>query len=146
MTRLIDLTDAKFKIQVNEAVVDYIGRANPFAHSDVGGKLIELAKGVAGAHAYSPDYRACAYVVLHSDANVIFAMASGMSSIAFRLPQAAAREASADRAAPCDIGKGWLAFDPFGRPSKPGEGVLVKWCLAACRYAQTLGSPPAMRR
>jgi hypothetical protein len=141
MTRLIDLTDAKFKIPANAAVIDYIRRVNPFAHSDLGEKLIELGKSVAGARTYSPDYRAYAYVVLHSDANVIFAIASGMRSLAFRLPEAVALDALADRAAPCDMGAEWLAFDPLAlaRPSKAGDGVLVKWCTTACRYAQALG-------
>jgi hypothetical protein len=47
MTRLIDLTDAKFKIPANAAVIDYIKRVNPFAHSDLGEKLIELGTSVA---------------------------------------------------------------------------------------------------
>jgi hypothetical protein len=140
MTRLIDLTDAKFQSPANAAVIDYIRRANPFAHSDLGEKLIELGKSVAGARAYSPDFRACAFVVLHSDANVIFAIASGMRSLAFRLPEVVAPDALADHAAPCDMGAEWLAFDPFGLggPNKAGDGVLLKWCAAACRFAQTL--------
>jgi hypothetical protein len=63
-----------------------------------------------------------------------------MRSLAFRLPEAVAPEALADRAAPCDMGAEWLALDPFALagPSTGGDGVLVKWCTTACRYAQAL--------
>jgi hypothetical protein len=44
MTFLVDLTDERFKIPANLAVIEYIRRANPFAHSDIGAMLIQLAK------------------------------------------------------------------------------------------------------
>lgn len=54
MTWLIDLTDERFKILVNADVIDYIGEANPFAHSDLGQKLIDLGRVLPGAGVYSP--------------------------------------------------------------------------------------------
>ena len=133
MARFIDVTDAKFKIPVNAAVMDYIGRANPFAHSDLGTKLIEMGKSIAGAHAYCPDYGAFAYVVLHNDANVIFAAAWGMSKIALRLPRSA--EALADGGGRSEIGDDWLAFVAI--PEDRGT-VLATWCELAFRHAQGL--------
>jgi hypothetical protein len=44
VTRFIDLTDAKFKTPINAAVMNYIRRANPSAHSDVGDNLMEIGK------------------------------------------------------------------------------------------------------
>jgi hypothetical protein len=133
MTRFIDMTDVKLKIPANTAVMDYIGRANPFAHSDLGTRLIELGKSMTGVHVYCPDYKAYAFVVLHTDANVIFATAWGMSKIAFRVPKNA--EALADGAARSELGDDWLAFAAF----PPGDGkVLEIWAEAALRHAQTL--------
>jgi hypothetical protein len=133
MTRFIDITDAKLKIPVNAAVMDYVARANPFAHSDLGSRLIELGKGITGAHAYCPDYHAFAYVVLHNDANVIFAAAWGMSKIALRVPRTA--EALADGGGRSEIGEDWLAFAAF--PAEQSK-VLATWCLAAFSHAQGL--------
>ena len=133
MMRFIDITDAKLKIPVNAAVMDYIGRANPCAHSDLGSKLVELGRGIAGAHVYCPDFRAFAYVVLHSDANVIFAAAWGMSRIVLRLPESP--ETLADGGRRSEIGDGWLAFAAF--PEDRGK-VLATWCPAAYAHAQTL--------
>jgi hypothetical protein len=44
MAFLIDITEKRFKIPLNQAVIEYIWRQNPFAHSDIGDKLIEVAK------------------------------------------------------------------------------------------------------
>jgi hypothetical protein len=133
MTRFIDITDAKLKIPVNAAVMDYIGRANPFAHSDLGAKLVELGQGIAGAHVYCPDAEAFAYVVLHDDANVVFAAAWGMSKIALRLPKSA--EALADGGGRSEIGDDWLAFAAF---PEDRARALATWCAAAYAHAQTL--------
>ena len=85
MSFLIDLTDERFKIPSNQAVIEYIRRENPFAHSDIGAVLIRLAKLVPGAQYYSPSFSSLAYVVLHTEANLIFAIAIGMLKIDFRL-------------------------------------------------------------
>jgi hypothetical protein len=133
MTRFIDITDTRLKIPVNAAVMDYIGRANPFAHSDLGTRLVELGKGIAGAQVYCPDFQAFAYVVLHTEASVVFAAAWGMSKIILRLPKSA--EALADGGARSEIGDGWLAFAAF--PEDRGK-VLATWCTAAYAHALTL--------
>src|SRR5258708_18120481 len=88
MTFLIDVTDDRFKIPANQAVIEYIRRENPFAHSDIGDLLIRLGKLVPGAQYYCPSFSSLAYVVLHTKANVIFAIAIGMLKIDFRLPSA----------------------------------------------------------
>ena len=86
MAFLIDLTDERFKIPANRAVIEYIRRENPFAHSDVGALLIAFGKRVPGTQYYCPSFSSPAYVVLHTPANVIFAIAIGMRKVDFRLP------------------------------------------------------------
>jgi hypothetical protein len=137
MTFLIDITEGRFKTPANRAVIDFVQRANPFAHSDLGLKLIELAKGIRGARYYCPAFSSCAYVVLHTEGNVIFAIAFGMRDIAFRLPAGAVRSALAQGLArPSDIGKEWLCVNPFpaGGPTAELEAQLRGWCMRAFRY------------
>jgi len=50
---LIDVTDPRFLIAANEHVIEFVRRTNPFAHTDVGIPLLELAKELPGAHAPS---------------------------------------------------------------------------------------------
>jgi hypothetical protein len=132
---LIELTDPRFAIDDNADVMEFIRRVNPFAHSDVGSILFELGKEIHGAHAYCPVPSVYSYVVLHTDANRIFAIAFGMSGLAFRLAlsdEAAARSDGGIRAA--DIGAGWMRFEPWGRDSRAVTGArLRRWC--ACAHA-----------
>jgi len=93
MSFLIDLTDERFKIPANQAVIDYIRRENPFAHSDIGAELIRLAKLVPDAQYYCPSFSSLAYVALHTKANIVFAIAIGMLKIDFRLSPALVSEA-----------------------------------------------------
>jgi hypothetical protein len=123
---LIDLTDDKFKIPANDAVIGFIRRTNPFAHSDVGDKLAQLGKAVPGARRYCPSPRSSAYLALHTEANVIFALAFGMRNIAFRLlPDAVAESGGAPF---LEIGEDWLRVDAFAPAS---AASLPRWCAAA---------------
>jgi hypothetical protein len=138
---LIDLTDARFKIPANEAVIDFIRRTNPIAHSDIGSKLVALGKAIAGAHAYCPSYSSCAYVVLHTEAQVIFAIAFGMRDIALRLPP----DVLAQGGAPfLDIGEDWLCVDAFPGPAARDawEAMLQRRVEAAYRSAMERGRRP----
>lgn len=111
---LIDMTDPRFLVAANEDVIEFIRRANPFAHSDVGSLLLDLGKQLTGAHAYSPSYKQCAYVVLHTEASRIFAIAYGQRGLAFRLATSSYGDALADQGtAAADIGPDWVAFDPW---------------------------------
>lgn len=141
MAFLIDLTDERFKIPANRAVIEYIRRYNPFAHSDIGAVLIRLARLVSEARYYCPNFSVCAYVVLHTKADLIFAIAIGMLKIDFRLPTALVAEAVAKgEAEHSDIGADWLSVRPFPRGESRAvvEDRLARWCEAACQYAQTL--------
>jgi hypothetical protein len=141
MTFLIDLTNERFKIPANQAVIEYIRRENPFAHSDIGAVLIRLGKQVPGAQYYCPSFSSLAYVVLHTKANLIFAIAIGMLKIDFRLPPALISEAQGSgEGAHSDIGADWLSVRPFprGEPRAVVDARLNRWCAAAYQYAQTL--------
>lgn len=141
MTFLIDITDERFKNPANHAVIEYIRRENPFAHSDIGTTLIKLAKRIPAAHYYCPTFASCAYVVLHTDANVIFAIALGMLAIAFRLPAAVVIEAVANGTGEAsDIGDDWLSVSPFpkGVAVVTSDARLLRWCEAAYSYAANL--------
>jgi hypothetical protein len=140
MAFLIDVTEARFKTPANQAVIDFIRRVNPFAHSDLGLKLIELARDISEARYYCPAFSSCAYVVLHTDTNVIFAIAFGMRNIGFRLPAGVVRSAVAEgRAQPSEIGEEWLSVNPFpaGRPTTESEFQLRSLCGSAFRYCVT---------
>ena len=141
MSFLIDLTDERFKIPANRAVIDYIRRENPFAHSDIGAELIRLAKLVPDAQYYCPSFSSLAYVALHTKANIVFAIAIGMLKIDFRLSPALISEAmSGGEAEHSDIGADWLSVRPFPRsePRAVVDARLNRWCEAAFRYAQVL--------
>ena len=140
MAALIDLTDDAFKIAANDAVMAFIRRDNPFAHSGVGTRLLRLGRATPGAERYCPDYHSYAYVALHTRDKVIFAVAFGMRHIALRLPDRAARDAAAgDGGTPCAaLGDAWIAFEKDAPAPR-----LQHWCEIACRAAQALGAAGA---
>ena len=143
MAFLIDITEERFKIPVNHAVIEYIRRKNPFAHSDISDKLIKLAKRIPNIHYYCPSYKSLAYIVLHTDADVIFAIALGVLSIDFRLPAAVVIDAVANgggRASP--IGTDWLSVSPFprGLAASDNDDRLLHWCEAANAYTEVVAA------
>jgi len=133
----IDITDARFKIAANHDVMEFIGRTNPSAHSDPGGVLFKLGKSIAGARSYCPSTATFAYVVLHTDANRIFAIAFGMRGLAFRLDAAAVEAAVANGGSPAaDIGANWVAFPPFNSKGESGAWErLERWSGEAYAHA-----------
>jgi hypothetical protein len=141
MAFLIDLTDDKFKIPENAAVIDFIRRANPFAHTDPADKLARLGKTIPGIRIYLPSPRAHSYLALHTEANVIFAVAFGMKDIALRLPP----EVLAEGGAPfLKIGEDWLSVEAFRGPaaSAAWDATLRRWVEAAYRAAVERGRRP----
>ena len=131
---LIDMTDPRFLVAGNDEVIEFIRRVNPFAHSDVGSLLLDLGKKIAGTHAYSPSYKQCAYVVLHSEASRIFAIAYGQRGLAFRLSPRAYATALTDDGSPADeIGHDWVKFDPWNPnvPTAARQARLERWTAQA---------------
>jgi hypothetical protein len=146
MTWLIDMTDRRFMIPVNATIVDHIRRANPFAHSDLGQKLLDLGKALPGAGAYSPSFRACAYVVLHDEADRIFAFAGGMHDLSFRLDRDLTQELVADGTAwPSAIGGDWIEVPVYRLGMTNADDALLARCGRSAReYVRALTSisPP----
>lgn len=139
MAYLIDVTDSRFFIPGNEDVIEFIRRANPFAHSDVGSILFDLAKELTGVHAYCPAPSSFAYVVLHDDANRIFAIAYVQRELAIKLSGADYLEAMDDDGDHFNnIGPDWVRLDPWCPP--PFKGVnprLLVWAERALAGAET---------
>ena len=130
ITTLIDVTDRKFWIAANRAVLDYIAKVNPFAHTDVGSKLIALSKTIPDITFYCPDFRCCAYVALHDKSNRIIALAASMREVHIRLPLRdieAALSAGAERSA---IGDQWISADAFAAKDE-WDTTLQSWCASA---------------
>lgn len=141
---LIDATDPRFFVPGNEDVLAFVRRANPFAHSDPGSVLLELGKCVAGSHDYSPSYKDCAYVVLHTDAWRIVAIAFGQRMLAFRLAAASHAAALADGGTPApEIGPDWVSFAAFDSRKGNAEhrARLERWCAQA--FADVAALPAA---
>jgi hypothetical protein len=137
---LIDVTDARFHIAPNDDVLAFVRRANPFAHSDVGGVLFALGREIDGAHAYCPSTASFAYVVLHTASHRIFAIAYGMRGLAFRLAPPSYAAALADGGTPRpEIGPDWLAFEPYAPTPAIASGRLLRWATQACLDATAAG-------
>lgn len=138
---LIDLTEPRFKTEWNARVVEFIRAENPFAHSDVGSLLLEIGKGLPGAEAYCPSYASCAYVVLHDAENRMFAIAFGMTGLAYRLSRGAYGDALDDggKAAP-EIGPDWVRFDPWPLDVKRADtdARLRRWAARAFADVRSL--------
>ena len=130
---LIDVTEERFKNAANESVIDFIRRANPFAHTDVGIRLLDLGKELPGSSAYCPSYKSCAYVVLHNDADRIFGIAYGQRGLAFRLAPASFATAVDDGGTPePNIGPDWLSFAAYDSKGVTGAlDRLRRWCAQA---------------
>ena len=130
---LIDVTDERFKIAANASVIDFIRRANPFAHTDVGIRLLELGKELPGSDAYCPSYGSCAYVVLHNETDRIFGIAYGQRGLAFRLASASYALALEAGGAPApNIGTDWLSFAAYDMKGVTGSlDRLRRWCAQA---------------
>ena len=137
--------DDRFDLPENRAVVDFIRRTNPSAHDDVLSSLIRSAVGL-GAKWYLPDPYGHSYAVLHTETNRIYAVAFGVSGLAYRLPRNLVPQAVADGGEVCaEIGEGWVRFEPWrvGEPAVVTDARLKRWCKAALYYAV---SPRAQRR
>lgn len=140
MAFLIDITDPRFDLAENADVLAFIRRANPFAHTDVGSLLFALARAIPGAGAYCPAPASCAYVVLHTGADRIVAIAYGQRGLAFRLPAALHAAALADGGALApEIGPDWVRFDPWDlrRTNAQRDPWLRRWAEQAVEHAHT---------
>jgi hypothetical protein len=131
---LIDVTDPRFSIPGNADVLAFIRRKNPFAHSDIGSLLFDLARDTSDVSAYCPAPRSLAYVVLHTATNHIVAIAFDMRGLAFRLGAVDRAAALAEGASPApEIGEDWVRVDPIDANRRDTQEWLVRLRNAAKR-------------
>ena len=124
---LIDVTDPRLFIAANNDVIEFVRATNPFAHSDVGMLLIDLGRAMPGAHAYCPSYKSLAYVVLHTEAYRIFAIAFGQRGLAFRINETQLAEALEDGCEPAPrIGVDWIQIAPWDTKGVTGAADRVR--------------------
>lgn len=135
------MTEARFKTAPNAEIIDHIRKANPFAHSDLGERLIALQKQLGTGSVFCPSYPSCAFVVLHDQANTVFAFAGGMREISFLLPPALRDELLRQGAVMVSrIGPSWIDVAAF---SPDAMSQLESCCASA--FAHTADRTAAPR-
>ncbi len=133
--------NAKFRIAENEDVLAFIERENPSAHDDVASVLTASAEGLPDVQWYCPDALSYAFMVLHTRDNRIFAIAFGMSGLAYRVPPKQIPEAAAEGGSPCSqIGADWILLAPWPRGAAPQAAApnLRHWSKIAHDYVVQL--------
>jgi hypothetical protein len=131
--------DPRFKTPENAQVLAFIERENPSAHDEASSALMDAARGLPDVAWYCPDPQAYAYVVLHTRARRIFAIAFGMSAVAFALPpEEVALATVAGGVADTSIGPGWVGW-------RIGAD-LSHWCKIAHDQASLAGGKPSTKR
>lgn len=128
----------RFASPGNSDVVQYLSNHHPSAHSDLADELFTAAGPARAKKSFCPNGSSYAYVLLYTDADVIYAVAIGMKKIAFHLPTdslAAAQMAGGD-ADPL-IGPKWIAFGIFLPKSDIAieRARLKLWCGIAASHA-----------
>ena len=124
---------AEFETVENSEVVAFLRRTSPSAHSDVAEELGHAAPSVPYAW-FCPDPSESAFVAMHLPDFKIVALALGMNTIAYRLPQKRVSEAVRDGAvAAPEIGAGWVSFDPWKieLSTDKRRQLLSAWCSVA---------------
>jgi len=121
--------------RTNAGVLAYVEKLS--AHTDVASALIEALQPLGDVQLFCPDPTRCRYVVAAS-ATVIFAFATGMNQLGFRLDALLRTRALLSGAAACpQCGEDWVCFTLF-RDDWPAPD-LPFWARKAYVFArQTL--------
>lgn len=130
----------RFDSARNAEALRFLAQKHPSAHSDLSEELMKSAAGLPRVSSYCPDAQSYAYVVLHTENKLIFAMALGMKDLVFKLPETQIPQARLEGGEPWpDIGPGWVGFDPFAVPTDmPGtRAKLHRWCRVALASSTT---------
>jgi hypothetical protein len=133
--------DKKFKIAANREILAFITRTNPSAHSDISSALTDATESLPDVRQYCPDKHAYAYWALHTGDCRIFALAFGMSGLAYRVPFATISVATADGTGRrSEIGADWIEITPWptGMTSEAAASNLRRWCKIAHDYVARL--------
>lgn len=121
-------------IPANAEVLAWLRREDPSAHSDVASELLDAARGLGPVRSFCPDPAGYKWVALADERNRIFALAFGMSAVAFRVGAEGEERALAEGAVEApELGEGWVRFTAY-RPEErreEGRARLRRWCRAA---------------
>src|SRR5205085_538805 len=122
----------------NYHVVRYLEEHHPPAHSDVAEELIIASKDVPDRRWHCPDGLNCSYIFFHTQ-GVVYALAVGQTTLAFRLPEHRITEALRTGGESFEqAGSGWVAFNPFRVeiPTIQMRADMKCWCEAAYEHAR----------
>lgn len=117
---------------INRAVRAHIEQKS--AHSDIAGVLMAAVKPLGDVQLFCPDWQQCRYVTA-STKGVIFGLALGMDTVAFRLDGRMHSRALATGGTACpECGREWVSFVPF-RSDWPKVDFEF-WALKAYVYGR----------
>lgn len=134
---------AELQLPANAAVVEFLERGSPSAHTDVASELDLAVRGLPGTRTVCPDPAGGAWVAASTSKLRIFALAHGMSALCVDVGAGDLEAALADRAAPApELGPGWVRFDPFDaeEPQAKMRARLHRWCMIAFQRAGGAGA------
>ena len=134
---------SELRLEANADVVAFLDATAPSAHSDVASALESAIRGLPGTTTVCPDPSRYAWVLAHTTAARIYALAYGQSALCARVGETRMAEALADHGVEAtEIGRGWVRFDPFvaDEPSSVTRSRLHRWCTVAFQEAGGAGS------
>ena len=125
---------AELVTPVNRAVLAYL--ADKSAHSDIAGILTQAIEPLGDVQTYCPDWHAYRYVVV-STKGVIFGLAVGMDTVAFRLDPAMKARALLTGGVPYpECGDQWVAVCHGGQDSDWPAVDVRFWARKAYGFAR----------
>ena len=120
--------------RINAPVLAHV--KNLSAHSDIAEPLLAAVKPLGDVQSFCPDPRAYRYLVV-STQGIIFGLAVGMNTIAFRLdPRMQLRALATGAQAYPECGEDWVSVLPLGSDADWPAVDLRFWALKAYDYAR----------
>jgi hypothetical protein len=120
--------------RINAPVLRHVNGLS--AHSDVAEPLLTAVKPLGDVQVFCPDARAYRYVVVSTN-TIIFGLAVGMQTIAFRLdPRMKLRALATGAKAYPECGEDWVSVLPLGSDADWPAVDLRFWALKAYGYAR----------
>lgn len=124
----------------NREVIAYLENQRPSAHSDIVSELLDAAAHLPDRQFFCPDPAGYAYVALHLPNGVVYALAIGMDTLIFRLPEIPRPpETSETLRVFQEISGDWRAVEMFrGGDISHDREMARRLCASAHRQAARL--------